>query len=39
MSGNGGLKNCALEQLAGFAVEEREAEMSHDLKYAAHERS
>lgn len=35
MSGNGVLRNCALEQLAGFAVEEREAEMGHDLKYAA----
>jgi hypothetical protein len=35
MSGNGVLRNCALEQLAGFAVEEREAEVSHDLKYAA----
>jgi len=31
MSGNGVLRNCALEQLAGFAVEEREAEMGHDL--------
>jgi hypothetical protein len=35
MSGTGVLRNCALEQLAGFAVEEREAEMGHDLKYAA----
>jgi hypothetical protein len=30
MSGNGVLRNCALEQLAGFAVDEREAELRID---------